>query len=431
MDSLIKNAVSGQRKAMLSLYESNKQSAYQVAYSILGNEESANNAVSSAFKSIFDNIKSCTAETVKDFSDVVIKQVAESCKRVILKKNSRAYQFPAGKNFSIKNPKTANDISENYAEFVFGQFTELQQLIFVLHTVGQLDNKHIASVTKLDAKTVDIALKAEKENVENIVGGALTYEAICESYIRSFNNMNVSSVTDNAVRCQIAYVSAPLEKSKRIKLISIIAGVLAVCLLIGGGVWLFAGNGGDESSIDESATDGEQLSIDMNKTYYADIDIKDYGKITVKLDQSQAPITVDNFVKLSKSGFYDGLTFHRVVEGFMMQGGDPDGTGGGGYVDENGKKVEIKGEFSANGVNNTISHTRGVISMARANPYDSASSQFFIVHEDSLFLDGKYAGFGYVTEGLEVVDKICTEVQGEPVPEDERPIINKITIREE
>ncbi len=171
------------------------------------------------------------------------------------------------------------------------------------------------------------------------------------------------------------------------------------------------------------------LRIDMIKTYYADIDIKGYGKITVKLDQSQAPITVDNFVSLAKSGFYDGLTFHRIIEGFMMQGGDPDGNGTGG----SGKN--IVGEFVANGHNNAISHTRGVISMARANDMNSASSQFFIMHADSLSLDGKYAAFGYVTEGMDVVDAVCesanpTDYNG-TIPSADQPVINKITIREE
>ena len=140
------------------------------------------------------------------------------------------------------------------------------------------------------------------------------------------------------------------------------------------------------------------------------IEVKDYGKIVVKLDPEQAPETVANFKKLVSEGFYDGIIFHRVIKDFMIQGGDPKGTGTGGS-DEN-----IKGEFTANGVNNTISHKRGVISMARqgasANPedpngYNTASSQFFIVHKDSTFLDGQYAAFGMTVYGIEVVDKIA------------------------
>ena len=148
--------------------------------------------------------------------------------------------------------------------------------------------------------------------------------------------------------------------------------------------------------------------------------MKDYGEIQVELDADTAPVTVTNFVKLAQEGFYDGLTFHRIMDGFMVQGGDPLGN-------EN-----IKGEFSNNGVENNISHTRGVISMARAMDPDSASSQFFIVHEDSTFLDGDYAGFGHVTEGMDVVDAICkdakpTDDNGTIKPE-EQPVIESITI---
>ena len=131
------------------------------------------------------------------------------------------------------------------------------------------------------------------------------------------------------------------------------------------------------------------------------IDIKDFGTIKVELNPKEAPITVENFVKLAKSGFYNGLTFHRVIKGFMIQGGCPkgNGTGGPGY--------EIKGEFAANGVQNNISHKRGVISMARAYDPNSAGSQFFIMHKDGNFLDGQYAAFGETVEGIEVVDKVA------------------------
>ena len=125
------------------------------------------------------------------------------------------------------------------------------------------------------------------------------------------------------------------------------------------------------------------------------------GEIKLELDAAAAPITVANFEKLVKENFYDGLIFHRVISGFMIQGGDPTGTGMG------GSDERIKGEFLINGVNNPISHKRGVISMARANHPDSASSQFFIVHADSTFLDGQYAAFGHVVEGMETVDAIA------------------------
>ena len=130
------------------------------------------------------------------------------------------------------------------------------------------------------------------------------------------------------------------------------------------------------------------------------IEMSDGGKIIVELDEKSAPLTVKNFQKLVAQHFYDGLIFHRVISGFMIQGGDPQGTGMG------GSKETVKGEFRANGVSNPISHERGVISMARSQFYNSASSQFFICHADAKFLDGQYAAFGKVVEGMDVVDKI-------------------------
>ena len=132
------------------------------------------------------------------------------------------------------------------------------------------------------------------------------------------------------------------------------------------------------------------------------IEMENGKEIKLELYPEKAPITVENFLKLVGEGFYDGLIFHRVINGFMIQGGDPEGTGSG------GSKEKIKGEFKANGVPNDIRHVRGVISMARTKLPNSASSQFFIVHEDSTYLDGQYAAFGKVVEGMETVDEIAS-----------------------
>ena len=150
------------------------------------------------------------------------------------------------------------------------------------------------------------------------------------------------------------------------------------------------------------AAEEKKEDTTVDKTHpIATITMKDGGVIQLELYPEIAPESVKNFISLSNSGFYDGLIFHRVIMGFMIQGGDPkgNGTGGPGY--------SIKGEFAANGVKNDISHVRGVISMARAQPYDSAGSQFFIMHQDGLYLDGQYAAFGRVISGMDVVDAIA------------------------
>ena len=198
----------------------------------------------------------------------------------------------------------------------------------------------------------------------------------------------------------------PPKKNHTGLLIAAAAALVAVLVLV---VVLLSRSGGDSG------------------LHHVEIDVADYGTIALELDGDTAPITVENFLKLAKSGFYDGLTFHRIIDGFMIQGGDPKGNGMG------GSDETIKGEFSANGVENDISHVRGVISMAR-NGYDmdSASSQFFIVQSDSTFLDGQYAAFGHVTDGMEVVDAICKDTPVEDsngtVLAENQPVITEIRV---
>lgn len=162
----------------------------------------------------------------------------------------------------------------------------------------------------------------------------------------------------------------------------------------------------------------------LKGNYQVEIKIKDYGTIYAEIDADTAPITVTNFVNLCKNHFYDGLTFHRIIKDFMIQGGDPNGDGTG------GSEETIKGEFSDNGVENPLKHTRGALSMARSQDNDSASSQFFIVQSDSTYLDGQYAVFGYVYEGMDIVDKICDDVQVEDnngtVAKENQPVIESI-----
>ena len=193
-----------------------------------------------------------------------------------------------------------------------------------------------------------------------------------------------------------------------------VALALAV-VLIGGLIALFVNKPWVKDGVD----------VDFVPSYYADIKIKNYGTITVALNSDAAPITVENFVALARAGYYDGSTFHRIIEGFMMQGGAGDGSA-----------ATIKGEFSANGVDNPLLHTRGAISMARGNDKNSASSQFFICQstEGCAHLDGSYACFGYVTKGLKVVDKVCKKAEptdnNGSIAASKQPVIESITIRE-
>ena len=181
---------------------------------------------------------------------------------------------------------------------------------------------------------------------------------------------------------------------------------------------------GGQNSDNSSASDG---NTQLSGKHHVAIEVNNYGTIEVELDADTAPITVTNFINLANSGFYNGLTFHRVIDGFMIQGGDPNGDGTG------GSSEKIKGEFKSNGFQNNISHVRGTISMARSSANNSASSQFFIMQKDTPSLDGQYAAFGTVTSGMDIVDKICkdctdTNQNGVITDKSKQPVISIVRV---
>lgn len=181
-------------------------------------------------------------------------------------------------------------------------------------------------------------------------------------------------------------------------------GVATLCL-VGCGAKGGSGSSASTSAAPSSSASGSCVTSASGTyasgTHHATIEVEGYGTIKLELDADVAPVTVANFAKLAGDGFYNGLTFHRIISGFMVQGGDPNGNGTG------GSDEKIVGEFSENGHPNSISHVRGTISMARSQAYNSASSQFFIMQADTPSLDGQYAAFGHVTEGMDVVDAMC------------------------
>lgn len=181
---------------------------------------------------------------------------------------------------------------------------------------------------------------------------------------------------------------------------------------------------GQKASSNSSSDDTQNQ---LSGKHHVAIEVNNYGTIEAELDADTAPITVTNFINLANSGFYNGLTFHRVIDGFMIQGGDPNGDGTG------GSSEKIKGEFKSNGVPNNISHVRGTISMARSSANNSASSQFFIMQKDTTSLDGQYAAFGTVTSGMDIVDKICkdctdTNQNGVITDKSKQPVISTVMV---
>lgn len=262
---------------------------------------------------------------------------------------------------------------------------------------------------------------------------------------RFFGQMDMIALTNAAIRATIRETSAVTEKGcafmKR-KRWGWLWGALVALLIVSMGIagrWVaenVVGSpdqaNGTAAPVDATAAPDDavatpaDMSTEPVATAWVEITVAGYGTITAELYGHVAPITVTNFLKLAGEGFYDGLTFHRIISGFMIQGGDPKGNGTG------GSEETIKGEFSANGVPNSVAHTRGVLSMARAMPYDSASSQFFIMHADAPHLNGQYAAFGRVVSGMEVVDAICADTpvldSNGTVAAADQPVIERIVI---
>ncbi len=436
MSTIVLNAIKGQRKAMETLYANNKQKVFYVAKTLLNCEKQASEVTVKTFNNIWRNLSNNKVETEKDFTALAVRIAIEESKKRILKKNSKAYRVPDNRNFIITDIQI--DETLQYEEAVLAQFSDLQKLIFVANNIAECDTKKICAITKLDAKTVEMALQAEKINIERIneaSGKQYTYDNI----VKFFTTRELSQVVPAIVNQQtgevIDNIAKPLEKAKakKITLISVISVILCACIVWG--IIAIPGcvnkNAETTPTVATEApatvpTNAQGIGVIKKPTHYATIDINEYGTIEVALDGNAAPETVENFVTLAKSGFYDGLKIHRIIKDFMMQGGDPNGDGTG------GSEKTIKGEFKNNGFDNPLVHTKGAISMARSQDYNSASSQFFICHADTPHLNNDYAVFGYVSSGFEVVDAVCVAANplddNGTIPEDQKPVINFIKI---
>lgn len=454
MAATIERARKGNMGAMKSLYEANKAEIMYICSSLLQNESMACTVFSRVFKNMWELILAGKIRTEDEFAQVAVRKAVMACKTQMSKKDSKAFRIPQNRNFM--NTAYGLDtllLSNDTCEMILKNLPTLHRFIYVMHTACDYSIKQIAEVLNTNADTIRAAVEAEETNVNRIaaLASAMTKTEIkmglAEFHHALMDGKEEASVPQAAaaaVFTGIEHICRPILKKARKKKIkmAVLSAVVAVivCAIVLVIVLALRGDGSSEESsvptssivTDVSKTDTvSESSTDVSDAYdsdiYADIEIQDYGTITVALDAEAAPITVANFISLAESGFYDGLTFHRIIEGFMMQGGDPNGDGTG------GSDTTIIGEFSSNGIENSLSHTRGAISMARSSSSnDSASSQFFIVQEDSAYLDGDYAVFGYVTSGMEIVDAICaaanpTDDNG-TIPADEQPIISSITI---
>ena len=459
MASLIQKAAGGNRAALEALYETNKGAVYGLSYGLVRDTQIAAAAAGQALQSAMQMIFAGTVQTEKTFTEFALKQAASHCKTEVLKQQPKAFMIPQKKDFHIR--AIPEDQIGRYAgplENYLNLLPTFQRFVLVLRHMSGLSVLDISSCMALEPSVIERALEAEQDNLSRIyravkaVGGQCTPPTAEMLKIAFRDRISVESVPDAVDRQIAAYLDSvsvftgQRNNRKRCILAAAVAIICAAALVFLLIPWqepttelsvaetTFATEAATEAKETEytepfNIAPTESPKTEVTTTYFADITIENHGTITVELDADSAPSTVENFVSLAESGFYDGLTFHRIMEGFMMQGGDPNGDGTG------GSEKTIKGEFTENGVKNSLSHTRGAISMARSNDYNSASSQFFIVHEDSTFLDGQYAVYGYVTEGMEIVDAICTAAEptddnGTILPE-AQPVITSVRIRTE
>ena len=473
MATIIQKATNGSRSALMELYDANKKTAYYLSYALLQNSAASGITVH-ALKSVTKLLLNGEIKTEEDYLLHAVKQVISECKQEILKKDPKAFRVPTKKDFRLLHiNEAAIDPEAGPVDNYLKCLPVLHRFILILRYVGKMSAGQIGVCIGMEPGIIENAFAAEADNLSRIyrcvkaTGGrcaAPTTELITRSFTDAISRTRLPDEIDEQMDDFIFEISEPIRKKTQVqhRNIAIAAGVLVVCVLALAAILSSSSTTYETTAEATAATqateeaettvvteetevtepfnikdaDEEEIAAPVTEvaesvpvSYTAQIEIEDYGTITIALDASAAPITVENFVTLAESGFYDGLTFHRIMEDFMMQGGDPNGDGTGGS-DEN-----IVGEFADNGYDNNLSHTRGAIAMARSNNYDSASSQFFIVHEDSTFLDGQYAVFGYVTDGMDIVDAICesaepTDDNGSIDP-DAQPVINSITIQEQ
>ena len=473
MATIIQKAIKGSRPALMELYDAHKKTVYYLSCALLQNNASPG-ITAHALKSATKTLMNGEIQTEADYLLHAVKQVINACKQETLKKDPKAFRVPAKKAFRLLHiNEAAIDPEAGPVDNYLNCLPALHRFILVLRYVAKMSAGQIGVCIGIEPGIVENAFAAEADNLGRIyrcvkaVGGrcaAPTTELITRSFADAISRTRLPDEIDEQMGDFIFEISEPVRKKTQVqhRNIAITVSVIVVCILALTAILSSSSVTSETTAATTAATqtteevdptaaaeesevtepfdikdaDEEETTAPATEvaetdliSYTAQIEIEDYGTITVALDSSAAPITVENFVSLAQSGFYDGLTFHRIMEDFMMQGGDPNGDGTGGS-DEN-----IVGEFTDNGYDNNLSHTRGAISMARSNDYNSASSQFFIVHEDSTFLDGQYAVFGYVTDGMDIVDAICesaepTDNNGSIDP-DAQPVIKSITVQEQ
>lgn len=434
---IISKASLGDKKSIDFIAEKYKRYVYFFCTTVITDIKNAEKAFEKSYKAIFSAI--AKNPNTDNLNELVATETARTCKSFVA--DDKACDLSASKLQPLSDKDkilSVSAISTEQKKLFVNSIKELnfnQRIAVLLNLLCDYDAKKIAYVLKSSEDKIQKSIEYGRENIKKLL-------RLSESSFSKRDIIFLMTDSANIVKEMAAKTSLPEAMEKLIDEIVLsfskpqksdknkaIVAITAVAIFLVAIIFLFVAtsNSDNSGSTSDSASTSATISTQQAKgTHHAEIDIKDYGVIKVELNGDVAPITVANFINLANSNFYDGLTFHRIIDGFMMQGGDPLGNGTG------GSENEIKGEFSNNGVENNLSHTRGAISMARSSDMNSASSQFFIVQEDSTYLDGDYACFGYVTEGMDIVDEICesavtTDSNGS-VASENQPVINSIKI---
>lgn len=439
---LIVKAALGDKKSLDFICEKYGKYVYFFCTTVISDNKKAENAFEKSFKAIFSAISK--NPNTDNLDEIVKSETAKVCKSAIFDENNHengaAKMQPFGDKDKISSASAITAEQKNLFVNALKSINANQRIVVLLNLLCDYNTKKIADILKISEDKVQNSLEYGRENIKKQLrtsDSKFTKRDIIFLMTASANivkeaaaQAKIPDSIDSFLDEIVLSLAKPQRSNKKKAWIVISAvAVFLVAVIVVFVITSNKSNGSAGATNDSASASNVSATIGESQakgTHHAEIDIKDYGVIKVELNGDVAPITVANFINLANSHFYDGLTFHRIIDGFMMQGGDPLGNGTG------GSENTIKGEFSQNGVENNLSHTRGAISMARSTDMDSASSQFFIVQSDSTYLDGQYACFGYVTDGMDIVDEICknavtTDSNGS-VSAENQPVINSITI---
>lgn len=439
---LIAKAALGDKKSLDFICEKYGKYVYFFCTTVISDNKKAENAFKKSFKAIFSAISK--NPNTDNLDEIVKSETAKVCKSAIFDENNHengeAKMQPFGDKDKIPSASAITAEQKNIFVNALKSINANQRIVILLNLLCDYNTKKIADILKISEDKVQNSLEYGRENIKKQLrtsDNKFTKRDIIFLMTASTNivkeaaaQAKIPDSVDSFLDEIVLSLAKPQKSDKKKAWIVISAvAVFLVAVIVVFVITSNKSNGSAGATNDSASASNVSATIGESQakgTHHAEINIKDYGVIKVELNGDVAPITVANFINLANSHFYDGLTFHRIIDGFMMQGGDPLGNGTG------GSENTIKGEFSQNGVENNLSHTRGAISMARSTDMDSASSQFFIVQSDSTYLDGQYACFGYVTDGMNIVDEICknavtTDSNGS-VSAENQPVINSITI---